>query len=148
MEYREYPSNKTYIVVHKTGFGVVESPYLEKEVVYESNSLKVAQKKADELEVQNNSTEEIKSSWVSNTYWININTTTKQGKKLLEKFGKEFDRQMEKVNWENCTAYKTGCQTVYFEHCEAFEALLRPPPTRIIYSVPKKRKVDIDDLPF
>lgn len=136
MEYREYPSNKTYIVVHKTGFGVMENPYIEKEVVYDSNSLKDAKKRADELEIQNNSAEDIKSSWRSNTYWININITTKQGKKLLAKFGKEFDEKMKKVKWENCTAYKTGDHTVYFEHCEALDAPLKPMPrsNRIIYS--------------
>lgn len=116
MEYREYPSNKTYIVVHKTGFGIMEAPYVEKEVVYESNNLKDAEKKADEFEIQNNSPKEIKSSWVPNTYWININITTKQGKQLLDKFGKEFDEQMKKVKTENYKTYKIGDSTLYMEH--------------------------------
>lgn len=126
MEYRKYTSNKTYIVVHKTGFGVMENPYVEKEVVYESNSLKDAEKKAKELEIQNNSAEDIKSSWVSNTYWININTTTKQGEKLLAKFGKEFEEKMKKVRWKNYKPYKMGDQTIYMQPCEAFDAPLKP----------------------
>ena len=139
MEYREYPSDKTYIVVHKTGFGVMENPYTEKEVAYESNSLKDAKDKANELERQNNTEENIKSSWIYNTYWININTTTPEGKKLLKKFGKEFDRKMEKAKEGNFKAYKVGDQTIYMQHCEAFDAPLKPQPRsiRIIYSKPK-----------
>lgn len=121
MEYREYPSDKTYIVVHKTGFGVMEAPYIEKEVVYGSDNLKDAKEKASELERQNNSAENIRSSWRYNTYWININTKTKKGKKLLGEFGKQFDRKIEKVKNGNYTEYKIGDQTIYWQHCPVLD---------------------------
>lgn len=83
MLYRDFPeSDKTYIVMHKTGFGVMESPYYDKEIVYETNDSGKAHTIAEYLTETNNTTEEIKSSWTPNTYWVYLNTATPCGKEI------------------------------------------------------------------
>lgn len=101
MTYKEYKGyTKAYIVVHNTGFGVMEAPYKEKEVVYETDSLKEAEKVSRKFEKKNNSKKDIKSTWIPNTYWINVNTLSPKGK-LLEK---EFDSKCnDKIDYAKLT---------------------------------------------
>lgn len=85
MYYKDYPtSSKTFVVVHNTGYGVMESPYIEKEVVFESDSMVEAKIEAERLTVLNNDPD--CGSWQNNTYWVNTNTSTEVGKVLEKKF--------------------------------------------------------------
>ena len=98
MTYKEYPDHtKPFIVVRCSGFGVMEAPYVEHEVVFECDNKETAELKAKQLKQLNNTPEEIKSSWVPNTYHININTACEEGKRLVEEFRSGFDKMAESV---------------------------------------------------
>ena len=90
MQYREILSDKTFIVMQQKGFGVMEAPYTDVRIVYETNSQAEAEAKAKELFHLNNTPEEIQSTWCNNTYLVIINTTTEDGKRLLEEFHEKF----------------------------------------------------------
>lgn len=105
MTYKEYPEIKeTYVVVQNSGFGVQEAPYEEVGVVFSTNDKEEAYKKAEELKIANNSPEDIKSSWVPNTYCVNINTSSEEGKKLSNKFSDAFREMWDRTN--NDSRYK------------------------------------------
>lgn len=113
MTYKEYPNcTKTFVVVHKTGFGVQEAPYIEKEVVFESDDEQIAQTEADRLTKENN--EPDCGSWKENTYWINVNTLTEQGKKLIEEFHSQFDERLKKgLEESKYNVMQVGDRTYY-----------------------------------
>jgi hypothetical protein len=91
MKYKDYAEySKTYVLVHNTGFGVQEDNYIEHEVVYETDDYDDAINTSLELKMKNNTDEQIKSGWCDNTYQININTLTKNGKLLYDKFIIQF----------------------------------------------------------
>lgn len=93
MSYKEYNGfTKCYVVVHNTGFGVMESPYIEKEVVFETNLLHEAEIKAKELTAINNSPD--CGSWKENTYHVNINTLNELGKLMERKFEQDFNKMI------------------------------------------------------
>lgn len=107
MRYAEYENyTKVYVIVHNTGFGVMEAPYEEEGVVFETDSLEEAQSKSKEFEVANNTKEQIKSSWIPNTYHINVNTLSEGGKKLLGEFNDNFNgRDMSKYDKQEIGGY-------------------------------------------
>lgn len=64
MKYSEYENcTKVYVVVHNTGSGVIEDPYIEHEVVFETDFFGEAKAKALELRLKYNSKAEIESTW-------------------------------------------------------------------------------------
>ena len=83
MKYKDFSeSDKTYIIIHKTGLGTTENPYEDKEIVYETNDQDKARIIADYLTETNNTAEQIKASWIPNTYWVYLNTATPCGKEI------------------------------------------------------------------
>ncbi len=140
MTYKEYPDcTKTYIVVHQTGFGVMEAPYVEKEVVYETNSQGHAHRKAEEFTKERNP-DYGKTSWLNHTYIVNINILTKKGALLHKQFGKEFDERWKEGKKRGDKAYKVGQYTFLVAPHPAFDEPSKPEafPNRIIWSEPKK----------
>ena len=87
MTYKEYIGlTKTYVVVYVTGLGIMEDNFIEHNVVFETDDECEANKKAQELTKQNNTIDEINSTWYRNRFHVNINTSTKKGKVLLNEF--------------------------------------------------------------
>jgi hypothetical protein len=84
MNYREFDSDKAFIVMQKSGFGVMEDPYRDVGVVFETNNEQEARDKSKELLEANNTPEQIKSSWIPNTYWVMGNYNSEPGKKYRE----------------------------------------------------------------
>ena len=76
--------------MQQKGFGVMEAPYTDVRVVYETNNQEEAESKAKELFHLDNTPEEIQSTWCNNTYIVIVNTTTEEGKMLLEEFHEKF----------------------------------------------------------
>jgi len=92
MRYKDYNGyTKTYVIVHVTGNGVIEDPFIDHSVVFETNNKNEANSKVKKLTLENNSIAEIESSWYNNRYHININTLSKNGANLYKQFNKEFD---------------------------------------------------------
>ena len=86
MVYREYPwLNKTFVVIHTTGFGLMESPLEEHGVVWASNTLEEAHTKGKELYPPNPADK----GWDYNGYIVAVNTSTNNGKMLLENLHKQ-----------------------------------------------------------
>lgn len=113
MNYREFDSDKVFIVMHKKGTGVMEDPYTDVGIVYETNSKDEADLKAYELFHANNSPEAIKSTWCQNTYWVIANTNTEIGKKLLLDFENEHEKQVKEAKESgNYHTYKIGDITI------------------------------------
>jgi len=97
MKYMEYNGfTKTYVVIHSTGTGVVEDQFIDHHVVYETDNIDEAKEKANELTKQNNTAEEIESTWYSNNYFVNVNILSKKGKELLKEFNYKFDEKLKK----------------------------------------------------
>lgn len=93
MTYREFPNwDSTFIVVHSTGSGVMEDPSVDQGPVFGSNSREWADERAKELKAQDNTPEEIESTWCRNYYSVNVNTLTEMGKYLYEQFAEKFDK--------------------------------------------------------
>lgn len=142
MTYKEYPGyTKAYIIMHCTGFGVMEARYIDKEVVFETDDIEAAKSKAKELEFENNTLKEIESTWIPNTYHININTLAEKGKELHAEFCKEFDQRFKDIKKnKNYNKVKIAGHEIYFQSCPIFDD---PPAkkgtfsTRIIWSEPK-----------
>jgi hypothetical protein len=87
--YKEYPwSNKTYLVVHTTGCGVMESPIEEREIVFGTNDENEALSKGRELYPRDG------SGWDYDNFTIHVNTSTEEGKRLYQ----EFEAKMNVIN--------------------------------------------------
>ena len=80
-----------------SGFGVMEAPYIDEEIVFETDSEDEAITESKKLRNINNTPEQIKSSWVPNTYWVHVNTSTEKGKELLDIFEKEVEERLKKI---------------------------------------------------
>jgi hypothetical protein len=88
MTYKEYPwSDKTYLVVHTTGCGVVESPIEEREIVFGTNDQNEALIKGRELYPRDG------SGWDYHNFTIHVNISTEEGKRLY----KEFEEKMNAI---------------------------------------------------
>jgi hypothetical protein len=92
MNYQKFDSDKAFIVMQRSGTGVMEDPYTDVGVVFETNDKDEAKAKSKELFHANNSPEAIKSTWCNNTYWVIANINTEVGKNLLDAFHRESDR--------------------------------------------------------
>jgi len=77
---------KTFIIRHTTGVGVMESPLVEKEIMFETDDEKEAEKQAIKLTKYYNSPEDLETTWYSNRYVIQVNTITDKGKELHKEF--------------------------------------------------------------
>lgn len=116
MQYKEYPEIcNTYVVVHYTGNGVIEDRYVEHEVAYSTNNKKDANRKAKELEQQNNTKSELKSTWLSNTYMVHINSATPEGVKLYNAWSNKFNDKIQyaKDHPEIYDQFERGDMTFY-----------------------------------
>lgn len=94
MIYKDYDSDKPYVVVHYEGLGVQESPLVEKETVAYCNTEEEANKVSNQMFIMMNSHADIVSSWTNNHYLIHINISTETGKQLLKKFKEKFDADL------------------------------------------------------
>jgi hypothetical protein len=132
MVYKEYPGiNKTYVVVHQTGTGPMEDPYIEKGPIFFTNSLAVANKVVSKNRKYHNSPAELRSSWVPNTYVIHVNTLTKKGAFLLKKFHELIELKHKHVeeNLDLYDTYELDGKTLYLKKDSLFsESLLHPRP--------------------
>ncbi len=98
MRYKKHEaSDKGYVVVRCSGFGTMESGYVDEEIVYETDNKSDAYKEADRLLHLNNSEEQIKSTWIPNTYWVHANTNTEIGKSEYEKFRAKSEEVIRKA---------------------------------------------------
>lgn len=142
MKYTDYHGwTKPYVIVHNTGFGVMEAPFIEHEVVAEANTWEEAVKMANKLKVNNNSAEDIRSSWVPNTYHINVNTNCDEGKALLVEFEKEVDKAFQKVidNPDGYDTIKTRDGfTFHFQKTDLFDDPKAPTPSDLSMTFPSK----------
>ncbi len=141
MQYKEFPGHKTFVIIHNIGFGVMEDPYTELDISTSCDSLEEAEKEAKSIKVANNTPEEIASSWVPNTYHINVNTLTDEGKRLLDAFHIKFDQLLDKAKTEGVRPIQIGDTTVYMHPCKEFDDDTPMPiigPSRIVWSEPKK----------
>lgn len=87
MRYEKHEkSDKGYLVMRCSGFGTMESNYVDEEIVFETDSQEEAYKEAGRLFRENNTKHQIDSSWAPNTYWVHANTNTQIGKAEYEKF--------------------------------------------------------------
>lgn len=124
MKYKDYEGfTKPYVIVHNTGFGVMEAPYQEHEIVGEADTYLEAQRLSKQFERENNTRDEIRSSWIPNTYHINVNTNCIEGQFLLKEIEKEADKAFEKVkcNPENYSTHKIGGMTYHFQKLPDFD---------------------------
>jgi len=123
MTYKDYPEHKgCYVVVHYTGYGVMEAPHIEQEAVFSTNDHRRAKIEAHEFMCKNNSSDSIASTWTNNNYHININTATKKGKELHEKFSAEFDKLLANTKKHPDTKeVKMGNNTMYFIPMKEFD---------------------------
>lgn len=113
MNYQKFDSDKAFIVMQKKGTGVMEDPYLDVGIVFETNSKDEAYLKADELFHANNSPEAIKSTWCQNTYWVIANTNTEIGNKLLNDFTNEHEKRVKEAKESgNYHTYQIGDITI------------------------------------
>jgi len=114
MNYAEYEGfSKPYIVQHNTGTGVMEDPYKPKKVVGEFDTKEEAESFANKLFKENNTPEQIKSTWFNNTYWVNVNTSSDEGKELFEKLREGF-KEFE-INEEEYKEIKLDGYSIYFK---------------------------------
>lgn len=126
MGYKDYIGyTKTYVVCRNEGFGVMEAPYEEKEVVFETDDKDEAESMATKLKIENNTPEEIKSSWVPNTYRVNINTLSEEGAKMLLQFKAEGQIHVanceERVKNGTLKKKEMGGRTFYFPPGSIFD---------------------------
>ena len=106
MTYKEFESDKIYIVEHSTGYGVMESPLEVQGIMLETNDKEEAERVAKTLYEQYLTPGEKESSWINNHFQVAINTSTVEGNTLLEEWRKGF-----KKNWNE--AMKGGRFTEY-----------------------------------
>lgn len=124
MTYRPYPDLlTTYVIVRTTGNGVVEDPYISHEAQEGSDDLLEATTKAGDLTRWNNSPEQLKSTWLSVRYLVEINTATEKGKELEEDFAKRFESQIEKIEYNpDYKKYEMeGGHVMYIQHNDALD---------------------------
>lgn len=142
MEYKQYPNHtKAYIVVRMMGSGAQGDTFSEQEVCFETDDKIEAVAKIEELTIANNTPEEIKSSWKSNTFLMNINTCSEYGKKLEEDFSEIFEKRLK----DGIAANRYRKETIngidcYFD--KSMDGIWNTPkeelPTRIAWSEIKK----------
>lgn len=123
MIYKDYIGfTKTYVVVHNTGFGVMEANYIEKEVVFETNYIDEAYSKSIEFRNKNNTEEEIKSSWIPNTYWVNVNTLNIEGQKLYKILRNEVEEKIKLAKESgNYKKYNFDGNSILMQHNKKFD---------------------------
>lgn len=97
MTYKDYHGFiKAYVVVHNTGHGVMESNFVERDVVFETDDYEEAVSVSKQLEIKNNPEDSIRSGWPNNTYHINVNTLSEKGKLLFDTWRTEVTLRFEK----------------------------------------------------
>ena len=123
MVYKDFDSNYTYVVMHQQGLGVMESPIQDVEILFETDDLAEAEKKAKKFSKIYVSDKQRKSGWVNDHFTIYTNTSTEEGKELLEEWKKEFKKEWEAAQSNsNFIAYQMENGTkVLIEHNELFD---------------------------
>lgn len=105
--------------MQQKGFGVMEAPYTDVRIVYETNSQAEAEAKAKELFHLNNTPEEIQSTWCNNTYLVIVNTTTEDGKRLLQEFNEKFKSLDARESKPNDYTYEfQGIKITFINFCD------------------------------
>lgn len=113
-----------------SGFGVMEANYVDEEIVFQTDDQEEAYEKARSLTKENNTPEQIKSSWIPNTYWVHANTLTVEGKRLLAEFDAKHKKTFDRIkNHPNYTETKIGGVTIHSigEPSESEKKLWTPP---------------------
>lgn len=150
MKFLDFPSHpdSTYIIIRNTGYGVMEGPYEEHDIVYGCNTMEEAETMSNELEILNNHQQAIDCALIPNTYHIHINTLTTQGKELLiNVFTRKFENTLNKLKSSGTAKeVKVGDITVWYEPLEAFND--SPPqtitdPSNIAWSVINTNNNDV-----
>ena len=116
MTYKEYPDHKgCYVIVHYTGYGVMEDPYIEREPVYSTNDCDDTEALVHAFTEDYNTPEQIESTWIPDTFHINVNTITDKGKQLHKEFTEVFEIKLKEVKQDpRMQEMKFGSQTIYF----------------------------------
>ena len=126
----KYPfTEKVYVVVKQSGFGVMESPYMDEGVVFATNNAHEADLFARKSYVETNTASEIASTWTPNTYDVRINLLTKKGMKLRRVMQIEIDSIFENIDTSNYRKVEKCGVTYYLKNFEGFGE-----PTKINYS--------------
>jgi hypothetical protein len=112
MIYQKYEGfTKTYVICRGEGSGVAEDPYIQKEVVCETDNYENALKLQDILTKENNTPKQIESTWIPNTYWINVNILSKKGEELFNEAQSRFGAKV--ANLDDFDISKVGGYTFY-----------------------------------
>lgn len=118
MQYKQYlPGTPTYVVHHTQGFGVMESPYKELEVVFASEDY-------DECMAFGQKTyPRDPSGWTYDSFTINVNILTPAGKALYADFDKKFQEMRDAMSKNpNAREYiMANGITVVLEHNPLFD---------------------------
>jgi hypothetical protein len=132
--YAEFEGHtKTFIIKHIQGVGVIESPFVEKEIMFETDDEKEAEKQVIKLKKYYNSPEDLETTWYSNRYQIQVNTLTDKGKELH----KEFLVYLEKLK-KQITKNSKDTVTYTIEHEDN---------TKFSMTVLKNDKMDNNHIP-
>lgn len=98
MNYKEINSDKTFYVEHIVGFGDQGGTEdRSKGIVFYTDDLQEAKLKAKELYESHLTEEEKIHGWVYNHFQVNVNTSTVEGKLLLDSFSAESDKRFEEL---------------------------------------------------
>ena len=117
MTFKEHKEQKTYVVVHYTGTGVVEDPHVEGKVCGSFDLREDAEKLSNTLNLPFKG-----DSWSGNHFSIHTNTLTEEGKKLSAKFSAAFKENWDKTsNDPQYKDYKVGEHTFRLKHHPLFD---------------------------
>lgn len=146
MQYKDYEGySKTYVLVHNTGFGVMEDNYIEHDVVYETDDYEDAQNKALEFKIKNNKPEDIQSSWCYNTYHINVNTLSNKGQELLSSYKDYFDDTLKDIDKSGYIKIENHGVCFYFKELKNFTDDINAEYTKYFKNTGFIMPIDQDD---
>lgn len=131
MNYKEINSDKTFYVEHIVGFGDQGGAEdRNKGIVFYTDDFQEAKLKAKELYELHLTEEEKIHEWVYNHFQVNVNTSTVEGKSLLDSFSAEFDRSLEEgLKAGIFTEVEINGQKIYIEKDPILDKYLDNPST-------------------
>lgn len=137
MEFKDCEGfKKQYVVQRYTGNGVVEDNYVDRELIKGFKSKEKAEEYAEKLFQENNTQEQIRSTWCSNRYKVVTNTLHPKGLEDKKISDEERERELKEF-YDNIHLYNKEVRsgiTFYFKKGEKSFYDLHPPSK--IYSKP------------